>query len=463
MEEKITIYFPDTFRSRQVEDEIRRALAATGIEFSLDRGHPGRIAAVLWEERYSSGQEGRANVHQQIRELTLSDYKVIVINLDRNLSDPEKWQLLMAGAADIIDWQKKELFPILMKARAKRWRIIDQLMNLDEVKKKMIGDCLEWKRFLRKIVEVAYFTSCNILLTGASGTGKELTTNLIHAIDQRKEKGKLVLVDCTTISPELGGSEFYGHEKGAFTHAFQTRDGAFALADKGTIFLDELGELPLPLQAGLLRVIQEGSYKRLGSNLWQQTKFRLICATNRDLKEEIREGNFREDLYFRVAGAVFRLPLLEERKEDIPELVRHFLRTELQVIIAPEVDPTVMNYLITRHYPGNIRELKQLVSRIAMRYTEGDLITIGDMPEEELTGLDVWEKGYGDQRHRLEESIRLAIASGKDLAGIKNEIANLAIDIALQECGGSLKLAASKLNVEVRTLQYIRKRNGLSV
>lgn len=147
MEEKITIYFADTFRSKDVEEEVRRALAATGIEFSSEQGPPGRIAAVLWEERYSSGQEGRANIHQQIRELSLSDYKVIVINLDRNLSDPEKWQLLMAGAADIIDWQKKELFPILMKARTKRWRIIDQLMNLDEVKKKMIGDCLEWKRF----------------------------------------------------------------------------------------------------------------------------------------------------------------------------------------------------------------------------------------------------------------------------------------------------------------------------
>jgi DNA-binding NtrC family response regulator len=120
----------------------------------------------------------------------------------------------------------------------------------------MIGDSLEWKRFLRKIVEVAYFTSCNILLTGASGTGKELTTNLIHAIDRRKEKGKLVLVDCTTISPELGGSEFYGHEKGAFTHAVQSRAGAFALADKGTIFSMNWGICRCPCKRGGRRLLR---------------------------------------------------------------------------------------------------------------------------------------------------------------------------------------------------------------
>jgi transcriptional regulator with GAF, ATPase, and Fis domain len=306
---------------------------------------------------------------------------------------------------------------------------------------------------------VAYFTDCNILLTGASGTGKELTANLIHSIDQRKNKGRMVLVDCTTLSPELAGSEFYGHERGAFTNAVESRDGAFALADKGTIFLDELGELPLSLQAGLLRVIQEGSYKRLGSNIWRQTKFRLVSATHRDLQEEIRKGQFREDLYFRVAGAVFTLPTLEERREDIPELTRFFLREELKVVKAPDIDPTVLEHLLARRYPGNIRELKQLVSRMLMRYTGEDLITVGDIPEEEAGNIEKYGSSKVDIRRGMEEFLRVAIAGGRDLATIKNEIISLATEIALLECGGSMKLAARRLNVEVRTLQYIRKRS----
>src|SRR5690606_31880967 len=136
----------------------------------------------------------------------------------------------------------------------------------------------------------------------------------------------LVILDCSTIVPELAGSEFFGHERGAFTGALITREGAFALADGGTLFLDEIGELPLHLQVQLLRVIQEGTYKKVGSNTWKSTRFRLICATNRDLSEEVKKGRFRADLFYRIASWTFHLPPLRERKEDILPLALHFLK-----------------------------------------------------------------------------------------------------------------------------------------
>lgn len=400
-----------------------------------------------------------AEIAELIGGLRSKDHKIIILNLADSIADIIKWKLMAAGANDVIDWAGDRDAAIrIIHARLSRWQMIENLLESPPVKDKMIGDSITWKKFLRKITEAACFTSSNILLLGESGTGKELTAGMIHSIDQRKTKGDLVLVDCTTIVPELFGSEFYGHEKGSFTSGVYSREGAFALANNGSLFLDELGELPLTLQAGLLRVIQEKTYKKVGSNNWHKTQFRLICATNRDLKAEIGRGLFREDLYYRIATAVFTIPSLNERKEDIPELVRYFLREELKTIVAPAIDTSVMNYLLARNYPGNVRELKQLVSRIAMRYTGQDVITIGDIPEDELMLAEEVKDMPSTGSLSMQQSIRLAIASGKDLSKIKTEIASLAMETALEDCNGNLKLAAKKLNVDVRTLQYIRSK-----
>src|SRR5262249_40812748 len=149
-------------------------------------------------------------------------------------------------------------------------------------------------------------------LLGESGTGKEVVARLIHLLDSRPNKRDLVVLDCASIVPELSGSEFFGHERGAFTGALTERNGAFALANDGTLLLDEIGDLPLPLQVQLLRVIQEHTYKRVGGNKWCKTEFRLICATNRDLFDLIGRGAFRADLYYRIAGYICKLPPLRE-------------------------------------------------------------------------------------------------------------------------------------------------------
>src|SRR5690606_38848432 len=150
---------------------------------------------------------------------------------------------------------------------------------------------------------------------------------LMHTLDPVRSTAEIVVLDCTTIVPDLSGSELFGHERGAYTGAVSARDGAFAVADKGTLFLDEVGELELHLQVQLLRVLQEHAYKRVGSNDWRTTDFRLISATNRDLLAEVEDGRFRADLYHRIAAICIALPTLRDRVEDILPLARHFART----------------------------------------------------------------------------------------------------------------------------------------
>ena len=235
----------------------------------------------------------------------------------RSLTGGSCWRLLQCGAADVLQLGDSPAADAAIAARLDRWATISRLVGSPLVRDACIGQSPAWSRLLHQIVEVAYFSDSPVLITGESGTGKELVCRLVHALDQRPDKRDLVVLDCTTIAPELSGSEFFGHERGAFTGAVAARDGAFALADGGTLFLDEVGELPPPLQAELLRVIQEHTYKRVGSNTWQTTRFRLVCATNRDLLEEVARGRFRQDLYYRIAGWSRRLPPLRERPEDI--------------------------------------------------------------------------------------------------------------------------------------------------
>ncbi|HEX7941315.1 MAG TPA: sigma-54 factor interaction domain-containing protein, partial [Gemmatimonadaceae bacterium] len=211
------------------------------------------------------------------------DERVLALALGHRFERVAAVELVAAGASEVLAWTGNAATIATIAARLERWAAVDALLVSDDVVHTLIGASTTWRRVLREVVEVARFTDAPVLVTGETGTGKELVSRVVHALDARKAKRDLIVVDCTTIVPELSGSEFFGHEKGAFTGAVAARNGAFALADDGTLFLDEVGELPLPLQAELLRVVQEHTYKRVGSSVWQPTCFRLICATNRDL------------------------------------------------------------------------------------------------------------------------------------------------------------------------------------
>jgi transcriptional regulator with GAF, ATPase, and Fis domain len=369
------------------------------------------------------------------------------------LPDGRAWELLRLGASDVLPWDGPQT-AAAMAARLERWALIDELADSPLVRDQLVGESQTWRGTLREVIEVGRFTSSSVLLTGESGTGKELVARLLHDLDQRPDKGRFVVVDCTTVVPTLSGSEFFGHERGAFTGAVSARDGAFALANGGTLFLDEVGELPQPLQAELLRVVQEGTYKRIGSNVWQTTRFRLICATNRDLAQEEARGTFRRDFYHRIAAAVVELPPLRERPEDILALFSHFLGQLGHSEAPPELDPVVRDVLWRRPYPGNVRELRQLTLRIGNRHVGPGPITAGDLPERERPKADDPETTWSEME--LERPVRRALALGVGLKELREATADVAVRVAVEEAGGSLRQAASRLRVTDRALQLRR-------
>jgi len=380
--------------------------------------------------------------------------RIIAVEVNRPLQTGEVWSLLEAGAEDVLVWNCDGESARQIKARLDRWAAVDTLMESDWIRRRIVGSSPCWRTKLRELIEAARFTTSPVLLMGASGTGKELAARLIHEFDRRPGKADFVLLDCTTIMPELAGSEFFGHERGAFTGAVAQREGAFALANGGTLFLDEIGELCMPLQAQLLRVIQEGSYKRVGGNIWQQTEFRLVCATNRDLEELVRQGTFRSDLYFRIASQVFTLPSLRERTGDILALVRHFIRELHPDETPPELDVATQDYFLRHDYQGNVRELKQRVARLMLRYVGGGLLSVGNIPPRERPAPDDPPPDWQDDSLRW--GIRRAIALGVGLKEISRTVEDLAVRIAVADAKNNLQEAAQALGVTDRALQMRR-------
>lgn len=384
-----------------------------------------------------------------VARLSAGGGRLVVVVVGQMVTDP--WDLLAAGAADVLDWGTNGADAMrTVAATVRRWHQVDRLTTADPVTSRLVGDSPAWTSALRWLVEVARFSDASVLITGESGTGKELAARLVHALDVKRNKGKFVVVDCTTIVETLSAPELFGHERGAFTGADTARRGAFAEADGGVLFLDEIGELPPRLQPELLRVLQERSFKALGSRHWQQTDFRLVCATNRDLVSLERAGGFRRDLLFRLSAVTVRLPSLAERLEDVPALAQHFL-SQLVGDTAPRLDPAVERYLLSRRYPGNVRELRQLITQIAIRHVGGPLVTVGMVPDGAREPHTV-----GTAPARLADSVRDALHDGLDLRALKSAVADLAVSIALAETGGNLVQAAKRLGVTARALQLRR-------
>ncbi len=235
----------------------------------------------------------------------------------------------------------------------------------------MVGRSKALKQVSEMIKAVAG-ENVTVLITGESGTGKELVAREIHERSQRVEKN-FVTLDCCTLQENLFESELFGHEKGAFTGADRRKKGLIEGARGGTLFLDEIGEIGPPIQAKLLRVLETGEFRRLGGNTVLHSDARILCATNRDLKAMSESGDFRLDLYYRLSTFVIELPPLRERREDIPDLVRHFLANhDFSRRIAKDISPQAMEMLVAYDWPGNIRELRNVIERA--------IILSGDAP-----------------------------------------------------------------------------------
>ena len=426
------------------------ALMAGGVNAVAFGGCGARTPGIVIFDEFSTG------LYEFVREISRNGLdRVLAIALTgAGLTAGAAWRLLGAGVSDVFAWDHWRSPAQEVADRFARWDKIDQLVESPLVRDNLVGESPAWKGVLRKLVEVARFTDASVLITGESGTGKELAARLIHTLDARPDKRDLVVLDCTTIVPELSGSEFFGHERGSYTGAVNARDGAFALADGGTLFLDEVGELSLRLQSELLRVVQEHTYKRVGSHTWQQTNFRLACATNRDLQREESRGRFRSDFYHRIASWSCQLPPLRERPGDLPLLVQHFLKTLSRNAEPPELDDAVRDYLYCRDYPGNVRELKQLVTRIFNRHVGEGPVTAGEIPEEERPGQDCAGEELCDPL--FEQAARRALSLGIKLKEITSRSSDAAIRIAVGDAGGNLQRAAQRLGVTDRALQMRR-------
>jgi formate hydrogenlyase transcriptional activator len=254
---------------------------------------------------------------------------------------------------------------------------LQQELQLDEKSGEIVGQSDAIKYVLFKINQVAP-TDTTVLIMGETGTGKELVARALHAGSPRKDR-PLVKVNCSALAPTLIESELFGHEKGAFTGAVGRKPGRFELANGGTIFLDEIGELPPELQVKLLRVIQESEFERIGGNKTIKVDVRIIAATNRNLKMEVDHGTFREDLWYRLNVYPITTPPLRQRKEDIPLLVQHFVGTYAKKFnkSISSVSPRTMDDLQAHSWPGNVRELANVIER-AVVHTHGNVLQVVD-------------------------------------------------------------------------------------
>jgi len=269
-----------------------------------------------------------------------------------------------------------------LRERAARPQVIELRQELTRVEASfanIIGDCQPMKHVF-EMTEKVIGTSATVLILGESGTGKELIANAIHFNSPRKDK-ELVILNCAAITETLLESELFGHEKGAFTGASNRKLGKFEQADGGTIFLDEIGDMPLTTQSKVLRVLQEGEVVRVGGTERIKVDVRCLAATHRDLTAMVEAGDFREDLFYRLNVYPIEIPPLRERKDDLPLLTAHFLKLHSQTVGRPieGIEDDALEALLSHDWPGNVRELENVLLR-AVILAEGDMIRVCDLP-----------------------------------------------------------------------------------
>ena len=325
----------------------------------------------------------------------------------------------------------------------------DEISTLVQTER-IVGNSPAMQEVYKTIGKVAK-ADATVLITGESGTGKELVAEALH-FNSNRRSGPLVKVSCAALPETLLEAELFGHEKGSFTGAMTQRRGRFEMADKGTIFLDEIGEMTVPTQTKLLRVLQERKLERIGSNLPIKVDIRIVCATNKDLQKSVEQQKFRDDLYYRLNVINIHMPPLRDRKEDIPSLVEHFLAKHRYSATAQPaaISEEAIRRLIEYNWPGNVRELENVIER-AVVLSRGQIITSRELPFGEHESGEGEEGDGGDELKGDSSFFKKSVAQfEKDL-----------IMKALRDANGNRSKAAEMLGIYRRLLYAKIKEYGL--
>lgn len=418
----------------------------------------------------SDGQDGIRRIQEDIFDIVITDIKMpkadgfevlkkvkeisptsVVIMITAFGTTESTIEAMKLGAYDYIHKPFKidEIRLIINKAFEKK-RLSEEISVLREKVQttyrieNIIGKSPRMQELFRLIPKVAQ-SSSNVLITGESGCGKELVAAALHNLSSRKNKN-FVTINCATFPEGLLETELFGHVKGSFTGAVQNKEGLFEIADQGTILLDEIGEMPLPLQPKLLRVLENGIFRRVGGVADITVDVRVLSATNRDLTDAIAGGSFREDLFYRLNVIPLHMPPLRKRPEDIPLLLDHFFRKFSGG--AKRLSSDALRILMKYPWKGNVRELENMVERVVL-LTEGDTILPEDLPEEFFMVA------------RKETLLPVLDEEGVDLEKIIENIEKDYLQMALAKSNGSKTDAARLLNLTFRSFRHRLYKYGL--
>ncbi|HEX4795652.1 MAG TPA: sigma-54 dependent transcriptional regulator [Humisphaera sp.] len=375
----------------------------------------------LWKKRRPETQfillTGHSSVDSAVEAIKSGAYDYLVKPIN-----PDELVLLIKRAVET-NQKDKEIDSLR--------RRLDQKFGLDAI----IGQSKPMKDVFAKIQRAAPVDS-TVLILGENGTGKELVAQALHHNSPRK-RGPFVAVNCAAVPATLVESELFGHVRGAFTGATDRRIGRFEQADGGTLFIDEIGDFELGLQAKLLRVLETLTLTPVGGHEDRTVNVRVIAATSRDVPKMVEQGTFRQDLYYRLNVIEIRLPSLSQRPDDIPILAEHFLKeiSANKHIPPHRISPEVLRRFMTYHWPGNVRELRNSLESM-MVLAEGEMLTERDLPDRILHGSQ-----NGGQAREVPVNLSM------------EELEKLAITKALEQCGGNRTHAAERLKISVRTLQ----------
>ena len=396
-----------------------------------------------------------------LKAINVTDPDVPVIIITAHGTVDSAVEAIKLGAFDYITkpFDQAELSAVIRKAAKTHEGAKRSLHADDRSRAQLIGESAQMQEIYRIIDKIADSPS-TVLITGESGTGKELIATALH--DGSSRRGKpLIRINCAAIPKDLMESELFGYERGAFTGAVTSKPGRFELADGGTLFLDEIGEIPVEMQVKLLRALQESEFERVGGIKTTRVDVRLIAATNRDLQQEIEAGRFRKDLYYRLAVVPLKLPPLRDRATDIPMLSKHFIQKYNRRLNKKieGIDEEALALLKAYPWPGNIRELENLMERVLL-FADGPQIGARDLPEPirsapvsaSTSALGGTSEGPpGVQETGLKDIVRAKRA----------EVEKDSIRQALGETDGNVTRAAKLLQISRKSLQTKMKEFGL--